>query len=77
MMRDEKSSVKAVTLIEEAAALQPTDLAIRDEKDAVLTWEAELEEARRVSAEQNQQAQQLERRGVWSSIWGAVAELAS
>ncbi|KAI4708003.1 hypothetical protein J4E89_007121 [Alternaria sp. Ai002NY15] len=77
LMRDEKSSVKAVTLIEEAAALQPTDLAIRDEKDAVLTWEAELEEARRVSVEQNQQAQQLERRGVWSSIWGAVAELAS
>jgi hypothetical protein len=75
-MRDSTNSVRAVTLIEEAAALAPTDIAIRDEKDAVLAWEAELEEARHLLAEQSQ-ASHDERRSVWASIWDAVTELAS
>ena len=76
LMRDTANSVRAVTLIEEAAALAPTDIAIRDEKDAVLAWEAELEEARRLLAEQSQ-ASHVERRSIWSSVWDAVTELTS
>jgi putative heme iron utilization protein len=49
---------------------------IRDEKDAVLAWEAELEEARRLLAEQSQ-ASHVERRSIWSSVWDAVTELTS
>ena len=75
-MRDTANSVRAVTLIEEAAALAPTDISIRDEKDAVLAWEAELEEARRLLAEQSQ-ASHVERRSIWSSVWDAVTELTS
>lgn len=76
LMRDTTSSVKAVTMIEEAASLAPTDLAIRDEKDAILAWEAEVEEQRRLAAEQAQAAQN-ERLSIWQSFLGAVTELAS
>jgi len=77
LMRQSASSVRAVTLIEEAAALAPTDIAIRDEKDAVLAWEAELTEARRLLVEQNSQSTNVERGSIWSSIVSAVAHLAS
>jgi hypothetical protein len=77
LMGEENHSVRAVTLIEEAAALAPTDIAIRDEKDAMLAWEAGLEEVRRLVAEQSQQSLGDERRSIWSAIWGAVTELAS
>jgi hypothetical protein len=77
LMGEDGHSVRAVTLIEEAAALAPTDISIRDEKCAVLAWEAGLEEARRVLAEQGQQSASDERRSIWSSIWVAVTELAS
>lgn len=70
------SSVKAVTLIEEAASLAPTDLAIRDEKEAVLAWEAGLEESRRLRAEQAE-AEQQEEQSIWQSILGAMTELSS
>ena len=74
LMRDTASSVRAVTLIEEAAALAPTDIAIREEKDAVLAWEAGLEEARRLLVDERSQS---ERPTFWSSVWDAVTELAS
>jgi hypothetical protein len=77
LMRDVASSVRAVTLIEEAAALAPTDIAIRDEKDAVLAWEAELAEAHRRLEEESQQSSGKERRSIWSSIWMAAIELTS
>jgi hypothetical protein len=77
LMGEENHSVRAVTLIEEAAALAPTDIAIRNEKDAVLAWEAGLEEARRLVTEQSPQPLGDERRSIWSAVWGAVTELAS
>jgi hypothetical protein len=78
LMGETASSVKAVTLIEQAASLAPTDMAIRDEKDAVLAWEAELEEGRRVLAEQVQaRSEQNEGPWIWQAILGAVTELAS
>jgi hypothetical protein len=76
-MRDAASSVKAVTLIEEAASLVPTDIAIRDEKDAILTWEAELDEARRVAQQQAEDAERSASASLWSSVWAAVSELAA
>ena len=77
LMRDEKSSVKAVTLIEEAAALQPTDLAIRDEKDAVGNWQAEVDELLRVRQVQEEEAVMLQRASWWASVRAVVSELAS
>jgi hypothetical protein len=77
LMRDAASSVRAVTLIEEAASLVPTDIAIRDEKDAVLTWEAELDEARRVAQQQAEDAERSASASLWSSVWAAVSELAA
>ena len=52
------------------------DLAIRDEKEAVLAWEAGLEESRRLRAEQAE-AEQQEEQSIWQSILGAMTELSS
>lgn len=78
LMQDTANRVKAVTLIEEAAALAPLEMAIRDEKDAVLSWSAEFEDTQRLvedavvhSAENNDTP------SVWSSLWTAVIELAA
>lgn len=76
LMGHAASSVQAVTLIEQAASLAPTDMAIRDEKDAVLAWEGELAESRRLLAEQAQAAQP-ERLSFWQSFLSALTELAS
>ncbi len=66
----------AVTLIEQAASLAPNDMVIRDEKDAVGNWLAEVEgqqQQTRVQAtvEASQQA------SWWSSIRSVVSALAS
>ncbi|RMZ70108.1 tetratricopeptide-like helical [Pyrenophora seminiperda CCB06] len=76
LMRQSANSVRAVTLIEEAVALAPTCITIREEKDAVLAWEAEITEARRLLAEQNSRSTEVER-SVWTFIKCAIAELAS
>ncbi|EUC41804.1 hypothetical protein COCMIDRAFT_105147 [Bipolaris oryzae ATCC 44560] len=76
LMSDTASSVKAVALIEQAAALAPTDMAICDEKEAVLKWEAEVEQGRRLLADQAQ-AEQNQTSSIWQSVLGAVVELAS
>ncbi|KAF2629135.1 hypothetical protein BU25DRAFT_430430 [Macroventuria anomochaeta] len=47
LMRASSNVVKAATLVEQAAALAPNDMVIRDEKDAVQNWEAEVEELQR------------------------------
>ena len=77
LLRDPASSVKAVTLIEEAAALAPTDIAIRDEKDAVVAWEAELQEMRDEEARVQAQENQGWRASIWGSLLSAVVEIAS
>lgn len=78
LMRDSSARVKAVTMVEQAALLAPNDVTIRDEKDATLAWNAEIEENVRVMEQQiSTQAQQESRTSLWSSLWVAVAELAS
>jgi hypothetical protein len=76
LMRDAVARIKAVTLIEQAAMLAPTDMAIRDEKDAVAAWNEEIEEALR-SLEQQAEVEIVQSDSVWSSMWAAISELAA
>jgi hypothetical protein len=79
LLRASDNIVRAVTLIEQAAALAPNDIAIRDEKDAIGNWQAEVEEVQRVQRER-QDAEEVEARKRatwWSSIRSMVSELAS
>lgn len=76
LMQDTAGRIRAVTYIEEAARRVPNDIAIRDEKDAVLNWNSQIEESQR-SMEQSI-AKDTERPSwIWSSIWIAVTELAA
>jgi hypothetical protein len=77
LMRDPTSRVKAVTLIEQAAMLSPNDMAIRDEKDTVLAWSADIEESLRAIEEQGVEPNAQETQSVWSNVWAAIAELAA
>jgi hypothetical protein len=77
LMRDSVSRVKAVSLIEQAATLAPNDIAIRDEKDAVLAWNADIEESFRAVEEQQMTSATEASTSVWSYLWNAVSELAS
>lgn len=76
LMRASVNVVKAVTLVEQAVALAPNDLVIRDEKDMVRNWEAEIEELQRLSR-QGQSRDLAERATLWSYLRSAVSELAS
>ncbi|KAL1599146.1 hypothetical protein SLS59_006598 [Nothophoma quercina] len=76
LMRVNANVVRAATLVEQAATLAPNDMAIRDEKDAVRNWEAEVEELKR-AREQARAAEIVQRAGWWSFILSAVSELAS
>lgn len=78
LMQDTANRVKAVTLIEQAAALAPTELAIRDEKDAVLSWSAEYEDTQRLVEDAVIHSAESDRsRSVWSSLWTAMIELSA
>ncbi|KAH6629691.1 hypothetical protein C7974DRAFT_190978 [Boeremia exigua] len=68
--------VRAVTLIEQAAVLAPVDMVIRDEKDAVGNWQAEVEELQR-ARQQAEAAEISQRASWWGSIRSAISELAS
>lgn len=74
LMRDTANITKAVTLVEQAATLAPNELMIRDEKDAVLSWNEEHEEAQRVIAEQETSS---EGSSILSSIWNVVTALSA
>jgi hypothetical protein len=74
LMQDEANRIKAVTLIEQAAMLAPNDMAIRDEKDAVATWNEALEQA---ATHAVIEAEAVLRASMWSNIWAALSELAS
>ncbi|KAL5117840.1 hypothetical protein ACEQ8H_004314 [Pleosporales sp. CAS-2024a] len=74
LMRETRLRIKAVTLIEQAATLAPNDIAIRDEKNAVASWNEEVEEALR-SVIQQAEGEVVETSSIWSSFWAAVAEL--
>ena len=76
LMRMSANVIRAVTLIEQAATLAPNDMIIRDEKDAVRNWEAEVEEMQR-ARQQAEAAEAVQRVGWWSFILSAVSELAS
>ncbi|KAJ4364627.1 hypothetical protein N0V83_009223 [Neocucurbitaria cava] len=76
LMHHSVNRVKAVTLIEEAATLAPTDLAIRVEKDAVLSWNAGIEDAQRL-IEREMAELETNRSSLWSSMWTVLAELAA
>ena len=76
LMRMSANVIRAVTLIEQAATLAPNDMIIRDEKDAVRNWEAEVEEMQR-ARRQAEAAEAIQRAGWWSFILSAVSELAS
>lgn len=69
--------VRATTLVEQAAALAPNDMAIRDEKDAVGNWQAEVDELLRVRQVQEEEAVMLQRASWWASVRAVVSELAS
>ncbi|KAJ8111096.1 hypothetical protein OPT61_g6224 [Boeremia exigua] len=69
--------VSAVTLIEQAAALAPNDMVIRDEKDAVGNWQAELEELQRARQQADEAAEISQRSSWWSSVRSVVSALAS
>ncbi|KAH7385384.1 hypothetical protein DE146DRAFT_622020 [Phaeosphaeria sp. MPI-PUGE-AT-0046c] len=76
LMRDEAARVKAVTLIEQAHTLAPNDMAIRDEKDAVLGWNEEIENAmRNIEAQSVVEAEQ--KTTVWSQLLAALTEFAA
>ncbi|KAL6708061.1 hypothetical protein ACN47E_003495 [Coniothyrium glycines] len=78
LMQDTANRLKSVTLVEQAAALAPTDLAIRDEKDAILSWNTAHEEMQHILEESSGlEAQSPSPQTVWSSIWTAVVELAA
>lgn len=68
--------VRAVTLIEQAANLAPNDMVIRDEKDIIGNWQAQVDELQqaRQRAEAVDASQQA---SWWFSIRSAVSELAS
>ncbi|KAF3041955.1 hypothetical protein E8E12_008875 [Didymella heteroderae] len=76
LLKANDNVVRAVTLIEQAAALTPNDMAIRDEKDAVQNWQAEVEAAQRLRREA-EEAEALKRVSWWLSICSVVSELAS
>ncbi|KAJ4323838.1 hypothetical protein N0V94_001622 [Neodidymelliopsis sp. IMI 364377] len=76
LMRTSVNVVKAVTLVELAAALAPNDPAIRDEKDAVLNWQAQIEDIQR-AMQQAQVDQVTKRTSLWSYIRSTLSELAS
>jgi hypothetical protein len=76
LMRASANVVKAVTLIEQAVALAPNDLVIKDEKDAVLNWEAQIEELQR-TMQPAQVEEVTERVSLWSYMRSAISELAS
>lgn len=79
LLKASDNVVRAVTLIEQAAALAPNDMAIRDEKDATGNWQAEVEETRRLrrEAEDAEQVAASKRASWWTSIRSVVSELAS
>lgn len=79
LLKARDNVVRAVTLIEQAAALAPNDIAIRDEKDAIGNWQAAEEEAQRLrrEAEDAKEVEALKRASWWSSIRSMVSELAS
>lgn len=70
-----ESVVKAVNLIEQAAALAPNDMVIRDEKDAVRSWEAEVEEVQR-AIQSVQPERAAEPSSWWSYVRSAISGLA-
>ncbi|KAH7071880.1 hypothetical protein BKA63DRAFT_418093 [Paraphoma chrysanthemicola] len=77
LLQESSNRVRAVTLIEQAATLAPNDMAIRDEKDAVLAWNADVEEAMRVVEEQQSSPETELSGSIWSRLWDGVIELAS
>ncbi|KAF2846673.1 hypothetical protein T440DRAFT_521645 [Plenodomus tracheiphilus IPT5] len=76
LMRDTANRVKAVTLIEEAAVLTPNEMAIRDERDVIFNWNAEIDASQRVLPETFAVASSP-RSGILSYIWTAVTGLAA
>lgn len=69
--------VHATTLIEQAASLAPNDMVIRDEKDAVANWQAQVEEMQQQQQQAEAEAEAAQRASWWSSIRSVVSELAS
>lgn len=77
LMQETAHRVKAVTLIEEAATLAPNEMAIRDEKDAVHGWNAEVEEMQRSLEDQSVLIEARQRSSILGAVWTAVVELAA
>ena len=69
--------MRATTLVEQAAALAPNDMAIRDEKDAVGNWQAEVDEMVRARQLQQEEAVVQQRVSWWAAVRAGVSELAS
>jgi hypothetical protein len=74
LMQDKASRITAVILIEQAATLAPNDMAIRDEKDSIVAWNEELEQAATYAVVE---AETEQRTSVWSNVWAALSELSS
>lgn len=76
IVRANRNVVQAVALIERAASLAPSDMVIRNEKDAIDAWQAEVEEMQR-ARQQAQISDAAERSSLWTHLTSAVLELAS
>lgn len=77
LMQDSVNRIKAVTLVEQAATLAPNDMAIRDEKDAVLSWNAGIEESQRLMERDLAPEAGTGNTSLWSYVLSAVAELSA
>ncbi|KAH8723597.1 hypothetical protein GQ44DRAFT_619949 [Phaeosphaeriaceae sp. PMI808] len=76
LLRNPANRVKAITLVEQAFTLSPNDIAIRDEKDAVLAWNAEIEEHESVLQQARVQVEDAPA-SLWSIVWSAISKLAA
>jgi len=75
LMRNQASANRAMALIEQAVTLAPNDLAIQDERDAVVAWSAEVEESRRLIEEEQAAMQRKQGRSFWSTLGLVVSAL--
>jgi len=77
LMNSVRCAEEARALVEQAVLLDGNDMAIRDEKDAVLGWHAEVLKARALTQRESlaAEASAAAEVSLWSYVWSAVAEV--
>ena len=76
-MNSVRCAEEASALVEQAVLLDGNDMAIRDEKDAVLGWHAEVLKARALTQRESlaAEASAAAEVSLWSYVRSAVAEV--